>query len=970
MAGNYTLGEAKGRITLETDFSDIEDAKKALADFEGYTKKTADGTANVDDALNKVSKTSAIAGGAIAAGFAVAVKTASDFEFQLSAIQAVSGATSEEMGKISDAALRIGKDTAYSAPEAALAMEELVKAGISVDDVLNGAADAAVALAAAGGVDLPTAATIAANAMNQFGLSADKLVGVTDTIAGAANASAIDVTDLGMAMSQVGAVANLIGLSFEDTSLAIAAMGNAGIKGSDAGTSLKTMLMNLQPTTAAAREEMERLGLITADGANQFFDQEGRIKSLTDISGVLETALAGMSEAQKTAALQTLFGSDAVRGAAIIANTGVAGFNDLSDAINKTSAADVAATRMDNLKGSIEQLKGGSETLAIQIGQRLIPVITDIVNKVSGFIDQFAGMSDGQQKAAIAAGLLAAGLLLGIAAITKAIVVANEVNTAYKALKTTSLAIAAAEKAKTVAVLAGAAASKVATAAQWLFNAALSANPIGIIIVAIAAVVAALIWFFTQTELGQTIWAEFSRFLGEAWANIVSVATTVFTALGDFFGTVWDGIVSIATTVFDTLKNLFLNFTPLGILISNIGPIAQFFQDTFNNVKSFVETAINGVIALFQFLSGVASTIFTAILTFIQPFVDWFQAYMVPLIQAAVGLVVAIVQYLWSAVVLAFTTANNILLGIMTAITNFFISVWNAVAGVITSVVTTIVSFLTTAFQAIYNVVSSVLSTVFGVVSSIWSAISSFISGVVSDVVSFIKSVWSTIVAIVSGVLSSVLATVTNIWNAVVNFIKSAVTNAVNTVRSVFGTVVGVVSSAFSGVVSAVQGPFNQVLSFIQGIQAKIQAIFSGAASWLVNAGKNIIQGLINGIENMISSLTSKLNFITNLIPESKGPERVDKVLLQDNGEMIMQSLINGFANKTGDLTSFLRGITTSIPLDVNSSISATSAAGSDGGTTTIDNRKTFNVKTDENPVLWARAVGREYEDASIGSGR
>lgn len=985
---SYTLGEARGRIVLETDFKSLAEAQAQLERTKSEAGKTSGEMLGTKDALDKVANTAGLAGAGIAAGFAVAVKSASDFEFGMSAIQAVSGATTDEMDSIREAALRIGKDTSFSASEAASAMEELLKAGISVDDVMNGAADATVALAAAGGVDLPTAATIASNAMNQFGLAAEDLVGVTDTIAGAANASAIDMTDFAMSMGQVGAVANLAGASFDDTSTAIALMGNAGIKGSDAGTSLKTMLMNLQPSTAAAAEEMKRLGLISEDGTNQFYDAEGSLKSLSDVSGILQASLAGMTDAQKQAALSTLFGSDAIRGAAVLADQGAVGFDKMTESIGKVSAADVAATRLNNMKGSMEALSGSVETVAIQVGEKLIPFLTDLFTNVGTLIDQFSSLDGGMQSLIVGAVGVSGALLLGVAATIKTVQAIQQAAAVYKTLSAAiggikalqagyaaaTYGAAGATYAQTVAGKLGAAAFKaqqvalkVATAAQWLYNAAITANPIGIIIVAIIAVVAALIYFFTQTEVGKAAWSAFMGFLSEAWANIVAVATTVFGALGDFFSSVWDGIVAFATTAFGILKDLFFNFTPLGIILSNIGPIVDFFQSIWTSIVGFVQQGVANVTAVFTFLSNIVSTIFNGLVAFMMPFVAWFSEFMVPLIQAAVGLVVAIVQYLWSAVVLYFQTAFAVLMTILTAIATFFTNVWNGIVAFITSVVSAIVAFVTAYFSILFSVISSVLSTIFGVVSKIWGSISSFISGVVSGIVNFVKGVWNTLVSIVSSVLSSVFSTVSSIWTSVVTFIRTAVTNAVNTVRSVFASVVGVVASAFSGVVGAVSGPFNQVISFISGIQAKIAGIFAGAGSWLLEAGKNIINGLIRGIENMIGALTSKLSFITNLIPESKGPEKVDKVLLQDNGELIMQSLINGIANKTPDLTGALGDITTMIPSSVGGSFSG---GGSTGGVTNIDNRKTFNVTTNDDPTLWARAVGREFEMSDMGAGR
>jgi tape measure domain-containing protein len=169
-----------------------------------------------------------------------------------------------------------------------------------------------------------------------------------------------------------------------------------------------------------------------------------------------------------------------------------------------------------------------------------------------------------------------------------------------------NLRAAASTVAARVAMVAGAVATGVATAAQWALNAAMSANPIGIVVLAIAALVAGLIWFFTQTELGQDIWANFTRFLGEAWANIVAVATAVFTGLGSFFSDTWNNIVSFITTAVAVLVDLFLTWTPLGIIISNFGGIVQFFVDLWNNVTGAVSTGIDAVVKFFTDLPGKA----------------------------------------------------------------------------------------------------------------------------------------------------------------------------------------------------------------------------------------------------------------------------------------------------------------------------------------------------------------------------
>jgi TP901 family phage tail tape measure protein len=336
-------------------------------------------------------------GAAATAGVGAAIKVAASFDQQMSAVGAVANATAEQMKALDALALQLGKDTSFSAREAAQGLEELVKAGISVDNILGGAAKGALDLAAAGAVTVGEAATIASNAMNAFSLKGSDMAHVADVIAGTANASAIDVNQFKFSLAAVGAVAATVGISFEDTATAIGLLGNAGIKGSDAGTSLKTMLMGLTPMTDKQTKLFRELGIVTADGSNRFFDATGKAKGLADIAGVLQEATAGMTDQQRLATLEIMFGSDAIRAAAVLTKAGATGFNTLAESIGKVSAADVASKRLDNLTGDLEKFKGSLETAAIYIGRGFMPALrrltqgaTETLNRSMPLIEAFS----------------------------------------------------------------------------------------------------------------------------------------------------------------------------------------------------------------------------------------------------------------------------------------------------------------------------------------------------------------------------------------------------------------------------------------------------------------------------------------------------------------------------------------------------------------------------------------------------
>lgn len=356
----------------------INKVKSELTGLSGKAYTVAMNIKQNGDIGSMKDKLSGMAAGAMsglpvqAAGFAGigygvfdAVKNYSDFTAQLSQIKAVTGLDAEAMDAVKEKALELGADTQFSSTEAAQGMTELLKAGVSVKDVLGDASQAALDLAAAGQLSLPEAAEIMSTAMNAFHM--DDATHAADVLVGAANASATGVQELKYSLSAVSAVAAGVGMSFDDTNTALAVFANNGLKGSDAGTSLKTMLMNLSPQTKQATEEMQRLGLLTDEGTSKFFDQEGHLRSLSDIAGLLQEHLSGLTDEEKMNALSTMFGSDAIRGGMIMLREGAKGVKDMNAAMKDITAHETAKVAMDNLRGSLLRLKSAWENLTIKL---------------------------------------------------------------------------------------------------------------------------------------------------------------------------------------------------------------------------------------------------------------------------------------------------------------------------------------------------------------------------------------------------------------------------------------------------------------------------------------------------------------------------------------------------------------------------------------------------------------------------
>ncbi|MBP1083507.1 phage tail tape measure protein [Bacillus capparidis] len=359
-----------------------------------------------------ISQSFGIATAAIGGGLAIAAKSAMDFESQMSSVKSVMAPdeAKEFGGELEKLAVTMGAKTKYSATEAAQGIEELIKAGVQTTDIINGGLDGALSLATAGELELADAAEIASTALNAFKDDNLSVMQAADLLAGAANASATSVSEMKFGLSAVSAVASGIGLTFEDTTAALAAFSQNGLKGSDAGTSLKTMLLNLSPSTKEATNQMRDLGLITEKGNSLFYDSEGHVKSLADISQLLKDKLKSLTDEQRQMALKTMFGTDAIRAANILYKEGANGINNMATAMGKVKSADVAAEKLNNVKGRLEQLKGSVETAAISLGNALLPTLDKVVAGVQDATDWFNSLDKETQNTIATTALVATGI--------------------------------------------------------------------------------------------------------------------------------------------------------------------------------------------------------------------------------------------------------------------------------------------------------------------------------------------------------------------------------------------------------------------------------------------------------------------------------------------------------------------------------------------------------------------------------
>ncbi|PAK16827.1 phage tail tape measure protein [Bifidobacterium longum] len=390
--------------------ADTSNFTAGMAKVSGESQKTAT-TMEAAGGKSKLITTGIAAAGVAATALGVAaVRMAADFDASMSTVQANTGASADEMNQLRQAAIDAGADTIYSATESADAINELGKAGLSTSDILSGGLSGALNLAASDGMAVGDAAELMATTLKQFNLTGAESTQVADALAAGAGKAVGSAHDLGLALNQAGLVANSMGASMQETTGTLAAFANAGMIGSDAGTSLKTMLQRLASPTDKAQTLMDELGI-------NVYDANGKFIGLAGAAGQLQNGLSGLSQQERNAALNTIFGADAVRAANVLYEQGAEGIDDWTKAVSQSGyAADLAAKKNDNLKGDLENLSGSFESLMISLGEGGQGPLRSLVQTLDTLVDGFASLPAPVQQSIV----LMAALVGGSVAVHKA----------------------------------------------------------------------------------------------------------------------------------------------------------------------------------------------------------------------------------------------------------------------------------------------------------------------------------------------------------------------------------------------------------------------------------------------------------------------------------------------------------------------------------------------------------------------
>lgn len=322
-----------------------------------------------------------VAGGAVAVGFGEAIKAAASFDSKMALVRTLSKATAGQMGELRNAALTVGQAYGYTANDVADAEAELVKAGISVSDIMGGALTGALTLAAAGQTDVATATEIAAAAMTQFQLKGADIPHVADLLAAGADKALGSITDLGYGLAAVGTTAHQYGITIDETVGTLAALAQAGQIGSRGGTELNQMLLKLAAPGHAASVEMKTLGINAYDASGQFV-------GLTNFAGQLHDKLGPLTQAQRTHAEAVIFGSRAIKAANVLYQDGAAGIADWTKKVDAAGFAELqAAGKLDSLSGDWQKFTAALQTALIGAGEGSQGVLRGIVQDATGAVD-------------------------------------------------------------------------------------------------------------------------------------------------------------------------------------------------------------------------------------------------------------------------------------------------------------------------------------------------------------------------------------------------------------------------------------------------------------------------------------------------------------------------------------------------------------------------------------------------------
>jgi TP901 family phage tail tape measure protein len=773
-----------------------------LGTAHGNIKINTSDLKNADIALRSAGRGMIGMGAAAVGAFGLIVAEAAKFEKEMDFVQAITVASGDQMDALKEKAIQLGKESVFGPVELAQAFTDLAKAGASVEDIIGGVGEASVQLAQAADVEIPFAGENLINILNTFKLGAGDAAHVADLLAGAANASSVELEDIVTTMRYAGPVAQALGISIEDVNDAISVLGRVGIKGSIAGTSLRFAMTHLIPDTKKAQEAITGLGLHideSTGAVTEFTDTEGNLKDLASIFQILQDKTKDLSSQQKVAVVNDIFGVRAMPSVLELMNAGRAGFEDLHNEIAKTTAADVAAKRLDNLSGSIAKLKATIKAVMTEAGGPFQETVKGWVDWLRELILAFDALPDPVKTFLISSllvvgvlSLLAGGFLLTIGNIVRAIRVVGEIANAFAAMS---------------------GAMRGANAANGLLSAGILASPWFWLILLIIAVVAAIVILWMKSEKfrnfvkgfwedlkgwGKAIWGFFvdawdavKKFfsqwdewwgkaktaVADAWDTIAGFFSDIGSSVAGFFSGIWS---SILTGLTDAWGEIAAFFTDLGGWFAKLPGMAREAVGKFVGfiIKQFQRLSWRNVGYAFGYVIGrmirLPYDLWVAIVGWLAQIIDTFWGWYNDILNVLHDLEWGMIH--WAG-------------GTMSA---FFSTIW----GWIQQIPGIFIEMLTQVLGWLWNAVPNFFQAAWALGQNVWDAIWNFLSGLPGMVAQFLAEAVAYVWNNAGDWFAAAFNLGQQIWDGIIDFVSDIpgeiwrfLTNAVNTVRNMVGSI-------------------------------------------------------------------------------------------------------------------------------------------------------------------------------------
>lgn len=843
------VNQSKAALTeMEAELKNVN-AELARAPFDEYAAKAE----KVGGTLTSVGQKLLPLSTSIAGLGVAAVKTTADFDSEMSKVSAISGATGTDLDKLRGKAREMGAKTKFSASEAAQGMQYMAMAGWKTQDMMDGL-EGIMNLAAASGEDLASTSDIVTDALTAFGLSAKDSSHFSDILAAASSNANTNVSMMGETFKYAAPVLGSLGYTAEDAALAIGLMANAGIKSSQAGTSLRGAITNLAKPTDTVAAAMDKYGISLTDSS-------GKMLSLRELMEQLRQKLGGLSEAEQAQAAAALFGKNAMSGMLAIINGSDKDFEKLAGAIDNCdgSSEKMANTMNDNLQGQITILMSQLQELAISFGEILMPKIRDIVTHIQNFVDKLNAMDEGQKETILRIGMFVAALAPMLMGLGKVITFSANVS---RALGTLSAGL----------VKAGGF-SGVFTKALGLIT-----SPAAIVVGAIAAITAVIIHLWNTNE-------DFRNTITAIWQKIKDAFTIFAAGISErlsALGITFSDVTSAIKTIWDGFCNL----------------LAPVLEAAFNTIAIALQTAFNVILGIWDVFSAVFSGDWSgaweAVKGIFSSVWDGLKEYFSTIIGAVKGVADVFLGWFGTNWETVWNGVKTFFEGIWNGISSFFEGIWNGISTFCTTVWNGIVTNVTAFCTTVHDTISTIFNAVKDVVSNVWETIKNVVQVAIMFIVEVIKAAFELITVPFRFIWENCRDTIISVWETIksavqtaINFVKdniiTPVMNAISTtITTVWNAIKTGTSTAWNAVKTAVTTPINAaksaVTSAINGIKSTISSVWNSvksATSSTWNAIKTAITTPINAaktaVGNAISAIRSKFNFSWSL-PHLKLP--------------------------------------------------------------------------------------------------